>query len=72
MLFEYYGRCETEAVNQREIQCKNKIYAIKGKLGNKNSDDSKNLFRIIHQNIRGIEGKTEDLMISLHDRSPNI
>jgi hypothetical protein len=59
-------------VIQREVQYKNKLYSMNGKfVGNKN-DDSKNLFWIFHQYIRGMNGKIDKLIISLHNQLPNV
>jgi hypothetical protein len=55
---------------QREVHYKNKLYSINGKpVGNKNVDD-KNLLRIFHQNIRGMNDKIDKL--PLHNQLPNV
>jgi hypothetical protein len=33
---------------------------------------TKNLFRIFHQNIIGMNGKSDELMISLNNQPPNV
>jgi hypothetical protein len=55
-----------------EIQYTNKLYSTNNKCNSKKNEDIKDLFMIFHQNIRGLKGKTEELMISLHKQLPNV
>jgi hypothetical protein len=49
--------------NQKDVHFKDKLYSINSKFVDNMNDDSRNQFRIFHQNIRGLNGKTEELMI---------
>jgi hypothetical protein len=44
---------------------------LNNQIGNKN-DDINNLCKIVHQNIRGIKGKINELIISLLNEEPSV
>jgi hypothetical protein len=50
----------------------NEIYSMhRNKVSNKN-DDTNNLFKIYHQNIRGLKGKINEFMLPLHTEAPHL
>jgi hypothetical protein len=51
---------------------KNKLYDINSDFVGNRSDDYRNFLSIFHQNIRGIKGKTDELMIPLRNKAPSL
>jgi len=50
----------------------NKAYSLENDINTRKLTNSKNLFKIFHQNIRGLKSKVDELSNSLFPDSPNI
>ena len=50
----------------------NKAYSLKNDINTNKQTNSKNLFKIFHQNIRGVKSKVDELSISLFPDYPHI
>jgi len=50
----------------------NKVYSLENDTNTKKLTNSKNLFKIFHQNIRGLKSKVDELSNSLFPDYPNI
>jgi hypothetical protein len=51
---------------------KNKLYDISSDFVGNRNDDYRHFLSIFHQNIRGIKGKIDELMIPLRNTAPSL
>jgi hypothetical protein len=66
-----FNKTNNTNTNLKEVHNNDNIYSINGNFVY-NKDDFRNHLRVFHQHIWGLNGKTEELVISLHNQLPNI